>query len=93
MRIDRLLYFLRFARSRSLAAKLVTTEHLRRNGDRITRTSQLIGEGDVLTIPLASGVRLVEILALPERRGPPREAQECYRVLDPAGQSAIAAGS
>ena len=91
MRVDRLLYFLRFARSRSLAAKLVTSGHLRRNGERIMRTSQPVCAGDVLTLPLPGGVRLVEILVLPQRRGPPREAQECYRVLDPTGQSAIAA--
>ena len=84
MRVDRLLYFLRFARSRSLASKLVASGHLRRNGERITRTSQRIEAGDVLTLPLPTGVRLVEILALPERRGPPREAAECYRTLDPA---------
>ncbi|HAN88883.1 MAG TPA: RNA-binding protein, partial [Erythrobacter sp.] len=42
-------------------------------------------EGDVLTLPLGNSVRLVEIIALPERRGAPREARACYRELDPGG--------
>lgn len=84
MRIDRLLCNLRFVRTRSLAAKLAGTGHLRRNGARVIRSSQEIAIGDVLTIPLRAGVKLIEVLALPEKRGPAREAQDCYRVLDPA---------
>ena len=40
--------------------------------------------GDVLTVPLGSRVALIEIISLPDRRGSPREAQACYRMLDPA---------
>ena len=82
MRIDRLLCTLRFVRTRSIAAKLATQGHLRRNGVRVLRASQEVLIGDVLTIPLGSTVRLIEVLALPEKRGPAREAQSCYRVLD-----------
>ncbi|UVI39967.1 RNA-binding S4 domain-containing protein [Qipengyuania spongiae] len=91
MRIDRLLCMLRFCRTRSRAASLVGEGHLRRNGERVVRASQPVAVGDVLTIPVGNAVRLVEVLALPDRRGPPSEAQSCYRVLDPKGQSAIAA--
>ena len=83
MRIDRLLCFLRFVRTRSSARKLVDKGHIRLNGERVRRASRDISEGDVLTLPLGNSVKLVEILALPERRGPPREAQTCYRELDP----------
>ncbi|QKG70922.1 RNA-binding S4 domain-containing protein [Erythrobacter mangrovi] len=83
MRIDRLLCTLRFVRTRSAAQKLVEQGLIRRNGERVTRGSQDVRVGDILTIPLGKFVRLVEILALPERRGPPREAQACYRELDP----------
>ncbi len=85
MRIDRLLCYLRFARTRSAAHKLVDKGHIRRNGERVTRCSRDIAEGDILTLPLGNSVKLVEILALPKRRGPPREAQACYRELDPNG--------
>lgn len=85
MRIDRLLCHLRFVRTRSAAQKFVEQGHIRRNGERVLRGSCDIHIGDVLTIPLGNFVRLVEILDLPERRGPPREAQACYRELDPKG--------
>jgi ribosome-associated heat shock protein Hsp15 len=92
VRIDRLLCNLRFLRTRTLAAKLVGGGHLRRNGVRVIRASQEVAVGDVLTIPVSSGVRLVEVLALPEKRGPARAAQACYRILDPRGESDIGAG-
>ncbi len=85
VRIDRLLCYLRFVRTRSAAHRLVDKGHIRRNGERVTRCSRDIAEGDILTLPLGDEVRLVEILALPERRGPPREARACYRELDPNG--------
>ena len=83
MRIDRLLCCLRFVRTRSAARKLVDEGHIRVNGERILRPSRAIAAGDVLTLPLGDSVRLIEVVNLPERRGPPREAQECYRELDP----------
>lgn len=94
MRLDRLLFYLRFARSRSLAATMAEAGHIRRNGMRVTRGSQPVGAGDVLTLPLGHGpharVSVVELLALPLRRGPAREAQAYYRMLDASEQSAIA---
>lgn len=84
MRIDRLLCNLRFVRTRSLAADFVRAGHLRRNGVRVTRPSQAVAVGDVLTLPLGSSVRLVEVLSLPAKRGPAREARACYHLLDRA---------
>lgn len=83
---------LRFVRTRSLAAKLASAGHLRRNGARVTRPSQEVAVGDVLTLPLGAAVRLVEVLALPEKRGPAREAQVCYRVLDQFGPTHLGEG-
>ncbi len=37
--------------------------------------------GDVLTLPLYRGVRVVEVLGLTERRGSAPEAQTLYRLL------------
>ncbi|WP_374407201.1 RNA-binding S4 domain-containing protein [Pelagerythrobacter sp.] len=90
MRIDRLLCQLRFFKTRSRAQALVEAGHVRKGGQRVVRASQPVGPGDVLTFPLGKGVRVIELLALPERRGPAAEARACYRVLDPGGQSAIA---
>jgi ribosome-associated heat shock protein Hsp15 len=91
MRIDKLLWFLRLTKTRSAAQALAGRGHIRLNGKRVVRAAQGVGEGDVLVLPLALGVLLIEILALPARRGPPGEAQSCYRVLDERAANPIAA--
>ena len=90
MRIDRLLHALRFARSRTLAQRWIAEAHIRRNGERVTRQDLDVAIGDVLTLPLRSRVLVIEILALPARRGPPIEARACYRPLDADGAKRIA---
>ena len=87
MRIDKLLWFLRFARSRSVAQGMAQQGHVRLNGKRIDKAHQNVSAGDVLTLPLARQVLVIEVLALPERRGPAPEAQSCYRVLDETARS------
>ncbi|MBT8388156.1 MAG: hypothetical protein KJP13_00715, partial [Altererythrobacter sp.] len=52
MRIDRLLVYLRLARTRSRASAMVEAGHMRHNGRHITRTSEEIHVGDVLTFML-----------------------------------------
>ncbi|HYD24661.1 MAG TPA: S4 domain-containing protein [Croceibacterium sp.] len=82
MRLDRLLFNLRFARSRTLAQRWIGEGHMRLNGARVLKQDQAVAVGDVLTLPLARRVAVIELLALPARRGPAREAQACYRPLD-----------
>ncbi|WP_423141329.1 RNA-binding S4 domain-containing protein [Parablastomonas sp. CN1-191] len=91
MRIDKLLWFLRLARSRSFARTWAEAGHMRINGRRVEKPSCEVRAGDVLTLPMRSQVRVVEVMALPVRRGPPAEAQACYRVLDGSGSNPIAA--
>ncbi|HEX8645057.1 MAG TPA: RNA-binding S4 domain-containing protein [Allosphingosinicella sp.] len=90
MRIDKLLWHLRLTKTRSLGQALVASGHLRRNGIRVSRASQDVCAGDTLTVPLPGGVRVIEIVALPARRGPADEAQACYRALDGQAFRAIA---
>jgi ribosome-associated heat shock protein Hsp15 len=90
MRIDRLLWFLRLTRTRAIAQAMAETGHIRCNGRRVERAHHRIGPGDILVLPLPSGVRVVEVLALPERRGPACEAQGCYRTLDEARENPVA---
>lgn len=92
MRIDKLLWFLRLSKSRSAAQALVGEGHIRLNGRRIDRPAQAIVCGDILVIPVTRGVAVIEILALPARRGPACEAQACYRTLDERCANPIAAG-
>ena len=92
MRIDRLLHALRFAKSRTLAQRWIAAGHIRRNGERVLRQDLDVAVGDVLTLPLPSRVLVIEILALPARRGPPIEARACYRPLDARAANGIAGG-
>ena len=92
MRIDRLLFNLRFAKSRTLAQKWIAEGHIRCNSERVTRQDLDVAAGDVLTLPLHSKVMVIELLALPARRGPASEARQCYRPLDAGGAKGIAGG-
>ena len=93
MRLDKLLWFLRLAKTRGAAQALVEAGHIRRNGQRVERCAQSVAVGDVLVLPLPRGVTVIELVALPARRGPPPEAQSCYRVLDERAANPIAAGN
>ena len=55
---------------------------MRCNRQRVVRLDAPIAIGDVLTLPIGKAVQVIEILALPERRGPASEAAQCYEVLD-----------
>ncbi len=93
MRIDKLLWFLRLARTRTIAQAIAAEGHVRLNGRRIDRAHQKVAEGDVLTLPHGDSVRIIELIALPNRRGPALEAQSCYRVLDGSADFPLAAPS
>lgn len=92
MRIDKLLWFLRLAKTRGAAQALVGEGHIRLNGRRIERSAQGVAVGDVLVLPTPRGVAVIELLTLPLRRGPAAEAQSCYRALDVAAANPIAGG-
>jgi ribosome-associated heat shock protein Hsp15 len=83
LRIDRLLYCLRLARSRTLATRIAASQHLRINGQRVGTAHRPVRAGDILTLPMPSGVRIIRIVAIPARRGPADEARRHYEALDP----------
>ena len=96
IRIDRLLVYLRLARTRSAAQALIDTHALRRNRKHVLRGAEPVRSGDVLTLAIGGTVRVIEVITLPDRRGPPAEARSHYREvdgggLDPKWQNAIAA--
>jgi ribosome-associated heat shock protein Hsp15 len=92
LRLDKLLWFLRLAKTRGLAQARIAEGHLRLNGMRVVRAAQGVRVGDVLTVPLGGRVAVLELVAIPHRRGPAAEAQACYRTLDASAGVAIAAG-
>ena len=78
MRIDRFLYCIRLAKSRTLAQTLVETGHLRIDGRRAEKPSEPVREGSIVALPLHGRTRILKVLALPSRRGPAAEARACY---------------
>lgn len=78
LRIDKFLWFVRLARSRSHAQKLAEEGHIRLNGRRIERAHAAVRSGDLITLPHGNGARVVRVSALPVRRGPAAEALACY---------------
>lgn len=85
IRIDRLLVYLRFARTRSAALAMIEAHALRRNRKHVLRGAEQARIGDVLTIALGDTVQVIELTALPNRRGPPALARSHYREVDGAG--------
>ena len=82
MRLDVLLCRLRFSKSRSVAQRWIAEGHMRCNGERVLRADLPVSTGDVLTLPIGMGVRVIRIEKLPDRRGPASEARAHYREHD-----------
>jgi ribosome-associated heat shock protein Hsp15 len=87
-RIDKWLWHARLFQARARAAVFVEEGRVRLAHpggppQRVTKASQTIKPGDVLTIALPSAVRVLRIEALGRRRGPPAEACLLYAELEP----------
>lgn len=82
IRLDRLLVYLRFARTRSAARDMIESHALRKNRCHVRRVSENVSVGDVLTLMQGDEVKVVEVLCLPERRASPAAAKEFYRELN-----------
>lgn len=80
-RIDKFLWFVRLARSRSGAQAMAERGIMRVNGRRIDRAHSPVRVGDLLTLALGDRVRVVRVLRLPDRRGAADEAAECFEEL------------
>ena len=82
-RIDKWLWHARVAKTRTLAASLVTGGHVRLNSARISKASQPVKPGDVVTIALRGRILVLRIEAIGDRRGPASEAATLYCDLSP----------
>jgi ribosomal 50S subunit-recycling heat shock protein len=84
LRIDKALWFLRLAKSRSLAQKMIAAGEVRIEGTRPANAHATIQPGQTLTLTANARFRVVRVDALPLRRGPAPEAQACYTELVPS---------
>lgn len=82
LRIDKFLWFSRLARTRALARKIAEKGHIRCAGRRIDRAHAMVRTGDVLSVPMPGGVRVIRIDTLPERRVSPKLVAEVYRTVE-----------
>ncbi len=80
-RLDKWLWFARFARTRSLAAGLAAQGYVRVNGTRADDPAKGIGVGDVVIVAAPHATLAVRILDLGTRRGAAPEARALYAVL------------
>jgi ribosome-associated heat shock protein Hsp15 len=82
-RIDRWLWHARVVRTRTNAAALAQSGHVRVNGQRIAASARTIRSGDVLTVALPGAVMVLRVLGFTERRGAFSEAKFLYEDLSP----------
>jgi ribosome-associated heat shock protein Hsp15 len=67
-RIDKWLWHARFAPTRGAAQQLARSGHIRVNRDKVRDASRLVRPGDVLTLNLRRGVKVVRVLGIAARR-------------------------
>lgn len=92
-RIDKWLWHARFARTRGAAQTLALSGHVRLNREKVHQASRAVRVGDVLTLSLGRGVRVIRVLAIAERRGSFTEAQRLYEdAATPPNPPAAVAG-
>ena len=81
MRIDRYLHCIRLVKSRTLAQAVIEIGYVRLDGRRVEKASEKVRVGSTIALPLHGKVRVLRVVALPQRRGPAPEARACYEEL------------
>ena len=84
MRVDKWLWFARFAKSRSLAARLCAAGAIVVSGRATVKPNQSVRIGDTVTVPQGRLIHTVRIVALGTRRGPAPEARQLYEMQGPS---------
>lgn len=82
LRLDKYLWQARFFKSRTQAAEFIASGRVRLDGVSVSKANQPVRVGTVLTFPLGPRIRVVRVLALGVRRGPPAEARTLYEDLE-----------
>ena len=83
-RIDKWLWHARVVRTRSAAAALAASGHVRVNGERIDAPSRAVRPDDVVTVALDRTVRVLRVRRFAERRGSADDARSLWEDLGPA---------
>ncbi len=89
-RIDKWLWHARIVRTRSAAAALAASGHVRVNGARVAAPAKTVRAGDVVTIALDARVRVLKVTGFAPRRGAAEAGRALYEDLAPADPAARA---
>jgi ribosome-associated heat shock protein Hsp15 len=82
-RIDKWLWHARVVRTRSAAAALASSGHVRLNGQRIDAPGRAVRAGDVVTVALDRAVRVLKVTNFADRRGSGGSGATLYEDLSP----------
>ena len=63
-RLDKWLWYARFAKTRSFAARLVSDGYVRVNGERVENAAKALAVGDVVTVAAAHTTAVVRVQEL-----------------------------
>jgi ribosome-associated heat shock protein Hsp15 len=77
-RLDQWLWFARFVKSRSLAARLCAAGMVAVNGVAVSKANHAVKAGDVVVVPQRGWERTVRVVALGDHRGPATEARRLF---------------
>jgi ribosome-associated heat shock protein Hsp15 len=80
-RIDKWLWHARVVRTREAAAALAAAGYVRINGIRVEAAAAPVRCGDVVTIALDHGVRVLRVCGFAPRRGDAGEARRLFEDL------------
>ena len=83
IRLDQYLYYIRLFKSRNLASKFIITNRLRVSGQVTQKSHRLVSIGDVLTLLVNDKLKILEVINIPNRRGPYLESLNFYKDLTP----------
>jgi ribosome-associated heat shock protein Hsp15 len=89
-RLDQWLWFARFVKSRSLAARLCAAGGVTVNGSVGAKPNHLVRVGDAVVVTLGGWQRESRVMALGVRRGPASEARALYLEIAPPARVALA---
>jgi ribosome-associated heat shock protein Hsp15 len=78
VRLDKWLWFARFAKTRSLAAKLCAEGAVTISGAVVLKPGHALRVGDAVGVRQGAVLRQVTVRSLGTRRGPPAEARRLY---------------
>jgi ribosome-associated heat shock protein Hsp15 len=86
-RLDQWLWFARFAKSRSLAARLCAAGEVEVNGVPVAKPNHAVRTGDIVVVVQRGWERRARVVALGERRGPATEARALFEETASARRS------